>query len=307
MLESNSRTLLYYDALLTPHHEGTKHIPLEGILREVELKNHQEKFSVEVDKGQAAVRLSDIKLDLDKKQATLLVGYADSRGADPVFAHLEKGTLRSELKQDGEGVAISAHITFDLNRSLKTGNYPAIIEDVPGIGRTRLEPFLRRLMKNASSYLIKKKNGNEVNTWPTITFLTEQSSKLGDSLKKGGKLTGVEITKYAAIGGLDKLESVTVKNTTTSIKIEGKPTGDKAKKIINDIMNLAKSKEYYDMRVIWNQPKGGQKSVRLGTARQDAGDALFGTTKIIRTAEKMPQCSEEIIPELQELMLDALK
>jgi hypothetical protein len=280
-------------------------IPLDGILRSLEDSNKIDGYVKLIDNEQAALRLNDIKVSLQDNKAILLVTYADKRGADPVFANLQKGTLRAEPKLDGEGVAISAHIAFGLSCN-GAKLYPVVLEDVPGIGRTLLEPFLRSAFKNCSSYQFKNLNGNMQKTWPVPTLLIKQSEKLVKSLQSGGYLTEVEVTKFSVVAGFDKIENIAEKKTTTVIKIDGRPTGDKAREILNNIKVLAKQKGYLDMRVKWVNSSKERKQVALGTARADAGDVLYGRVERVNLSKKLPQCSATIDPEIHKKMFDFL-
>jgi hypothetical protein len=306
MLEATARNLLFFDTILKPHHENVDQpIPLDGILRSVEDANALSEYVKLVENEQAAIRLKDINVDLDQDKAILLVTYADKRGADPVFANLEKGTLRSEPKLDGEGVAISAHIAFSLKKS-ENGLYAAVLEDVPGIGRTLLDPFLRSAFKTSSTYQFKNPNGNMQKTWPVPTLVLKQSEKLVKSLESGGYITEVEVTKFSAVGGFDKIESISEKQTTTVMKIDGRPTGERALEILNSVKSLAKQKGYLDMRVRWINTGKERKQVKLGTARADAGDVLYGRIERVQLSNALPQCSSQINRELKKKIYSLL-
>ncbi len=307
MLESTVRNILFFDTILKPHHEKIEHIPLDGILRSVEIENGIEPFVKLIDNDQAAVRLNQVEIDQDKQIATLLISYADKRGADPVFADLQKGTLRAETKLEGEGVAISAHLIFSLKREFPSGLYAALLEDVPGVGRTLLDPFLRSVFKNASSYTFENENKKQQKTWPVPTLIIKQSEQLIKSLKSGGYLTEVEVTKYNSASGFDTIENLEEKKTTTTIKIEGRPTGEKAKDILNKLKIVANSKGYFDMRVKWINSNKERKTVSLGTARADAGDALYGRVERVTLDTAVPQCTSIINREIQAKMMSLLK
>lgn len=306
MLEADTRNLLFFDTILKAHHENvSEEIPLDGILRSVEDANAGEEYVKLIENEQAAVRLKDISVDLDLNKAILLINYADKRGADPVFADLQKGTLRSEPKLDGEGVAISAHLAFRLTKN-ENRLYPAILEDVPGIGRTLLDPFLRSAFRNASTYQFKNPNGNVQKTWPVPTLVLKQSEKLVKSLKSGGYVTEVEVTKFTSVAGFDKIESIEEKSTTTVIRIDGRPSGERAIEILNSIKSLAHQKGYMDMRVKWINSGKERKQVKLGTARADAGDVLYGRVERATFPEKMPQCSSKINQSVKTKMYELL-
>jgi hypothetical protein len=63
------------------------------------------------------------------------------------------------------------------------------------------------------------------------------------------------------------------------------------------------------MRVKFKRQEGKQRSILLGTAREDAGDAIFTRCEIIRMEEPLPQCLETIRDDVAEkitaLLLDA--
>lgn len=307
MLEARLRNILFLDSIITPYYKSKNLIDLGDILRLVEDANSVDGYVKLVDNEQAAIRIMDIDVNLTDNIATLLISYADKRGSDPVFANLQKGKLRTEPKMEGEGVAISAHLIFSLKRNVQTNMYPTLLEDVPGIGRTLLEPFLKSAMKSSSNYTTQNKNNKTVKNWPVINLAVKQGEKLGNSLKKGGFLREVEVTTYHLEGGFDQIPELVEKKTTKILKIENKPTGSVAGDILNKIKSLSKSKGYADMKVHWTTATKEKKQVNLGTARADAADAVFGRVEKIQLDKDLPQCCEKINKELQKKMIEKMQ
>ena len=74
----------------------------------------------------------------------LLFSIGDPRGADPAFEHSQTGVVRIEPKKKGEGKSVTAHGVVSL-KVHGNNNYRLILEDVRGLGRSRLRDLLGKI------------------------------------------------------------------------------------------------------------------------------------------------------------------
>ncbi|MCR5874754.1 hypothetical protein LRS10_11605 [Phenylobacterium sp. J426] len=240
----------------------------------------------------AAIRLRDIRFDAEHDALILLFNYSDKNISDPVFENLETGDLRTEPKLEGEGVAVSAHMVVDL-RPVQAGvsAYRAVLEDAPGIGRSKIEPFLTYLYRIASRIQFAAPDGRVKRCRPLFEMSGRQSETLRNDLQNG-RLSMIELVQHLPAGdGFDEDGGVRVEARTLKLSVE-QHAGEQAIDLLNRVRGRARELGYPNMKVRWTQ--GRQKSAEFGTAREDAGDVLVFRTTEIRSDVPLPQCESRI-------------
>ncbi|MNG39377.1 hypothetical protein D3C84_1274370 [compost metagenome] len=60
------------------------------------------------------------------------------------------------------------------------------------------------------------------------------------------------------------------------------------------------------MRVVFKKTEGKQRSVKVQTFREDAGEALFGKMEVITTEHELEQCAPAIDEVVMRRMLQLL-
>src|SRR5690606_7786952 len=117
-----------------------------------------------INKETAAIRVIDANYDTQKKVVVLLLQYADTNVTDPAFSDLKTGKLRVEPKLDGEGIAVSAHLVISTvpHDSLRK-KYKLLLEEVPGLGRSTVSPFIRSELKEIAKDLFEYKDPDDNN------------------------------------------------------------------------------------------------------------------------------------------------
>lgn len=259
-----------------------------------------------IDKEKACVRISDMRVSAKSSKACVLFHYADSRLSDPAFSDLKSGSLRSEPKMQGEGVAVSAHAAISL-KPIKDGGleFLMLLEDVPGIGKTKLVPFLNYFMKKLLSREVITEEGARINSYPIFCMDHFASQSLQEDLESG-ELKFVELIKNKTIKELDEDPYIDRIQQAVRIKAAPKTSGVAAIDFINRIKRLGKENSYYDMRVVFNKPEGKQRSVKVQTFREDAGEVLFGKMEVITTEHDLEQCAPAIDDLLMQKMITLL-
>lgn len=280
MLGQWERWAFVYELRLEPYPVGAPEIDLEAVLDGL-LSRQQAGQSVKlVAKETAAIRIQAMQVDKDARLAKLLINYADKDTSDPVFAHLETGSLRSEPKLDGEGVALSAHMLIHLDRCPKNGTYTTILEDVPGVGKSKVTPFLTSEFRAVADFPFKDSDGKVKKSRPVPNLVGHLSQKLKEDLNRG-HLGDIELVRYRTIHGeaqaneFDEEGYVSEESRTVRIKVEQKLSADAALDLLNRVRSRAVEKGYAVMRVKVKPDQGKERTVPVPTAREDAGDVAY--------------------------------
>ena len=303
MLDHKKRWIFYYKNFLRPRPDDAPYTSMRDILNKLQSRCDQGECVKLLENNTAAIRLKEIIIDDINQIAVLLFQYSDTKISDPAFVDLEKGTLRVEPKLEGEGVAISAHMVLSLKpEHIRGATYLTLLEDVPGIGKTKIEPFLTSEFKAVFDDRYPNYEGKYVKYRPTF----EMNGYLAESLKDGldkGYINGFELKKFSHVdGGLDEEGYVKVESHAVKLKTVRKFEGDEAIGVIDRMKERAKRLNYSELVVQYQRKEGKSKSIPVSTAREDAGDALFSKFEIISVLEPLPQCLSEIRKEVASKM-----
>jgi hypothetical protein len=295
MLELNSRLVIFYGMSLAPIPKGGPKPDIDECLMALRTKFKKGELFQMLDDGSASIRVADIKVDPAKRLAAILFQYADKKVADPVFSDLESGKLRQESKLNGEGVAISAHALISMTPTKAGGaEFQFLLEDVPGIGKTKIERFLKTFFKSLLTRTFKdKSSAKEVTTYPSVSLNPFASKTLREDLE-AGQLSFVELAREIPIKDLDELPETAKIVNTIRVKAKNKPQGDQAIGFINSIKNYGKIHRFDDVKVVFKKANEQQKTVNFKSLREDAGDICFGKIEEIEVSHKLSQCTSEI-------------
>ncbi|UNK65232.1 hypothetical protein MNO08_21315 [Pseudomonas simiae] len=302
MLELNQRWVHFYGVTLQSAPDDAPLFELENCLQILKQNFKDGSLHKLIHKGTACVRISHLHINKKYRRASFLFQYADSKISDPAFSDLVSGELRSEPKLQGEGIAVSAHAVIYLDPIKPNGlEYLMLLEDAPGIGKTKLTPFMNTLLKSYMTREYDSVDGGVLNCYPVIGFDHLASQSLLEDLERG-ELRFVELFKNQTIQELDEDPFLDKVTTTVKIKAVSNAHGQPAVDFINRAKDLGNEKGYPEMRVVFKRPEGKQRSVRMSTLREDAGDAVFGRMELVTTDYDLPQCAAEMDQEFLKKM-----
>lgn len=293
MLNSLNRWINYYDIIVTSSPHNAPDIPLGGSLEYLYSRQQAGKSVKLISNETAAIRIADMDIDKTNNIASLLLQYSDTNASDPVFADLESGKLRLEPKLKGEGVAVSAHMTISLTPTEPEGEcYLALLETVPGVTRTKITPFLNSEFKLACDWEFEDEKKQVRDCRPLVELRGYMAQSLKEGLEKG-RLLGIELVKHSRgktefdIPGFTNEEKrkVLIKPSTFL-------TGNVAIDTINKIKDMAKGLSYDDIRINFKSQR--QQTIECSTRQQDAADALYTKSTLIKVTDPLTQCSESL-------------
>lgn len=298
MLDMWERWIQFHELNLKSEPEEAPVINLKDIIPKLTERWKSGESVKLINNDTAAIRIQDLKTDKNNNVTVLLIQYTDKNVTDPVFSHLETGKLRTEPKLEGEGVAVSAHVVIShapLNGNVDS--YRLLLEEVPGLGRSRIAPFLKSEFKVACADMFEFKDegtGRLKKYLPSVEVLGDLSAKLADDLNTGSVLQGIELVQHKpGKTGFDEENYF----TEVSRHIKLRPvlkSGNDIFNVLEKVRDLARKDGYDDIKVRYKLQKEKQKTATLGTSKEDIADILIVRDEKIKSEEVLGQCLEKI-------------
>ena len=248
----------------------------------------------EGDFAQPWLRIKDAKILKHGKfeHLALLFSLGDPRGANPTFEHSETAKLRVVEKNEKEGTSVTAHAIL-CTTPYKTNRYRFIVEDIRGLGKTRLRDLLAQSFKLISEDLnleYTNSSGEQVATWIIPDIQGYMAETIESSLKRG-TLSGVYLVDTVAKEKLDEVSGATISRRELKVDIK-----DNSKKLITleKVKNWASEHDFDRMRLVWNDPQGAGKPERasVDTTQKDVKDNFFTKQSKIKVSVPIDQACE---------------
>lgn len=303
MLSNNERWVSFFDFALAPTHAAAPDIPVADTFT---------RLKTLVDSGRAvklyknstrAVRISEMKYVNGDNQAVLLVQLCDQNGSDPVFGELTTGILRVEPKLAGEGIAVSSHIVISADIVQHTADHhKTLVESVPGISKSILEPFLNAMLKEAFTGCEFKNPATKAMCLlrPKLEIFSHGSQTLMDALK-GAKLHNVRLVSTKKKGGLDKTAYTELAERAVRYKIIKQPPLKDKERLLDILRRKGQQSGYTKVSISYSKD-GKQASLDLDR-NEDCATKLFTKSERVILGNTINQCESQIHTELETKMI----
>lgn len=239
----------------------------------------------------------------------LLFSCTNKLGADPGFKNVVNGANRTEAKKKDEGLSSSAHLMISMKEvDGEHGRYwPALLEDVPNIGKTKIQAALTTILGLRGEFTFND-NGTEETASPRFKLHSQEGEDLIEDIGAGQLSYFVAIrerkpsVKFDDVPGLEPVEQ------TQKFKFskDFKPDGG-MKEFIKKVCGASKSAGYKKIRVQYRRQDGKSRSLTLGTHREDAEDFLIKKIEHIdMTNTPLPQMHTAVSSALMDEMVKKL-
>jgi hypothetical protein len=240
------------------------------------------------------VRLTAMEVRPKDEMAVLLFRRSDPNAADPIYENRKTLKLRASGRQPEEAPAVSAHLFIQLeNLSDVNPTYRAILEEVPGIGRTYVHNLIASVLRG-EKYSYKDKRGKDKEAHTVLDFHGVKSEKLVDALR-GSSVPFITLTRPGNITGLDAEGQVVPRDETMRLVIRAKP--DQQAKLVTRIKSWANKQDWTDVKVQIDLPENRTRIVSI--AREaDASDILFVRSEQVEVKKPLAACTDVINEEL---------
>lgn len=239
----------------------------------------------------------------------LLFSYSNVRGADPGFKNLKTRKNRVEKKQLDEAVAASAHLVISLKQKARKGDhyYPALLEDVGGIGKTKIQAALTAMVRGRRNFTFVDEDGrNRAATIHTELLGLDDETVKADA--SGGRMSYFVAIKENKNPPLFD-EGLGIRQTRQEVRL--KPAKDAVPTTLKDMLTklaaAAKRKGYDRVRVHYVRQDGKNRSLTFGTHREDAEDFLIKRVEKIKLKSTVGQTHDEPNEELVKAMVGHLR
>ena len=153
-------------------------------------------------KAHDTVRITKLELRPKDDMAIILVRRRDEEASIQVFENGGTGALRTPEIFAAEAPAVSCHLFVRLTPN--PGPHPihrAILEEIPGLGRTYIQYILSRILKD-KEYEYEDEKGKHKSTY-TIPSLNGLPSETLQNALAGGTINYVELVRPPLLDGLD--------------------------------------------------------------------------------------------------------
>ncbi|MBS0274482.1 MAG: hypothetical protein JSR55_08780 [Proteobacteria bacterium] len=242
-----------------------------------------------------AIKITTIEVRERENIAIVLFRRSDPDASAPVFENLKTRKLWAANKGPDDAEAISAHLFIHLDAAAKPHPaHRAIIEEVPGLGRSYVQALLHDLLAE-NKYAYTDARGEQKETYTIPKFEGVSSETLGKALAGGG-LEYIELVRAPDLKGLDTAGLVpNPERMRLTVKSDTKKGAlaqlDKVRAWIG------KEKNWQRMRVLVKTEDSRSKVVEI--AREaDAADVLFVRSELVMTKKPLAQCTDIINAEL---------
>lgn len=283
MLRSDERWVIHMEAAVSfVPHSAPNELPIEELAELLipvpgtAAATHQ----VDSKSTDEVVTLDQVALypDGDPECLVLLFSFTNKVAADPGFRNIATGDNRIESKRKNEGVSTSAHLVIGLKPQNSDGRtyWPALLEDVQGIGKTKIQATVTAILNNLYNFPYEVEGEDDGYASARFTLHGLESEDVEDDLNEG------KLSYFVAIK--DKKKAVTfdgvdgLKSGAETIKLKPEKeidTTEGVAKYLKKVADACKAKGYTRLRVHYKRTDGKNRSLTFGTQREDAEDFLI--------------------------------
>lgn len=306
MLSNNERWVSFFDFAFRPTHAAAPDIPIADTLKRLKMLVDAGNAVKLYNRRTRAVRISEMKYADGDTQAVLLLQLCDQNGSDPVFGELNTGNLRVEPKLAGEGIAVSSHIVISTAIvGFTADHHKTLVESVPGISKSIIEPFLNALLRDAFTGLEFKNPATKAmcQLKPKLEILSHGSQTLMDTLN-GAKLHNVKLVSTVKKGGMDKTAYTELSERAVRYKIIKQPPLKDKKRLLEILRRKGQQSGYSKVSISYSKD-GRQASLDLDR-NEDAATKLFTKSEKIILGNSINQCESSVHQELETKMIGLL-
>jgi hypothetical protein len=315
MLRSDERWVIHMEAAVrfVPH-DAPNELPMDDLtealvgipgtttaIHRVDAKN-----------GDEIVTLDEVALYPANAPVALvmLFSFTNKIAADPGFRNVETGDNRVESKRKNEGVSSSAHLVIKLKQKThnKRSYWPALLEDVQGIGKTKIQAALTFMLNEACEFPYEDEEEEDQLASARFTLHGQESEDLQKDLANGKLSYFVAIKDQQKPTKFDGVDGLKTGSETLRLKPDKNvDTADGIAKYIKKVSDACKAKGYTRLQVHYQRVDGKNRSLTFGTQREDAEDFLIKKVELITLEDvELSHVHTNIVNELVDEMIKKL-
>ncbi|WP_419830623.1 hypothetical protein [Methylobacterium sp.] len=243
------------------------------------------------------VTLTKVTYVEERKMVVLLFRRSDPDASPPVFEHVRTKKLRKSDKRGDEGMAVSAHV-FIRTSSISdaaTPTYHAIVEEMPGLGRTYMEKLLSEIV-SAHTYSYTDRHGEEKQTHTLLELLGLKAESLGNAMRES-TVQNITLVRPGSLAGLDTEGMAVPRDQRMKVLLRATP--EKTIDVLKKIIPWAKQNNWKDILVRVDMPEERSRVVSVARSA-DASDVLFVRSEQVTVVKDLDLCTDDCNPQLVE-------
>jgi hypothetical protein len=246
------------------------------------------------------VELMKIDVRQSSGVAILLFRRRDPDASSQIFEHQQTKALRSPERKKEEAPAISCHLFVRLKANTD-GSHNAILEEIPGLGRSYIEAIIKKALKERA-YSFKDSSGDEHETYTVAELAGVMSDTLGSALQES-VFAGIELKRPATFTGLDE-KDVVARYETLRLQVKTQP--DDRVGLVERLRKLATKNNWDELKVHFRMPDDRSRVVTVDRD-QAASEVMFIKAHQVDIENEMPLCTEVVNEELTKKAIEFWK
>jgi hypothetical protein len=180
-------------------------------------------------------------------------------------------------------------------KALKMGRHRVIVEDIRGLGKTRLRDILGSELKAISKKLgmVRTNNaGEDVETYIIPELQGHASEKIKESLKRS-TLTGIWLIDSTVKGEFDEVAGAKIARREIKFDVSDQSA-------IKRLTEWGKREKYDKMRLVWNDPEGAGRPERASVdiTQKDVADTFFIRQRKVKLSKPLPEAVQTLCEEM---------
>jgi len=205
------------------------------------------------------VRLASVVLREDEGVAALLFRRSDPDATPQMFEHQATKRLRKANKTADDAVAVSSHLFIKLDPLDDAGyRYEAVLEEVPGIGRTYVLAILLSVLR-ANAYEYTDRRGEQQETHTLAQMDGVKGDRIGDAAVDS-TIEYVELVRPADTTGLD-MEGMVAREERMRVRLT--PDVDDQVGMVRRVREWALARDWRDIKVRIRMPEDKSRLVSV--------------------------------------------
>lgn len=252
------------------------------------------------------LQLSDMKID-DNVAILLFLGI-DKQRAEAIYGNIVTLDLRSIAKAQDEGVAVSAHLVITLNGDANTGMHKAVLEEVEGLSRSKLIPYIRNVLNKYVQFSVTLEDDSEKETEVSLVTTVTLDKPIHEQLNEA-KLLSVQAVRKASSKMIDMKTSFYEKKKLIEFRPTHSATGEGARGIVSEIIRRVNKDEYPELRIRIEEDEGRERTVSANrSGKTDPLTSAFQLKTLVSGIQPaLPQASKKVVKRLYEKMAHVLE
>ena len=226
----------------------------------------------------------------------------DKDRAQTVYGDTETLNLRTARKGPKEGGAISAHLVLRLQSEPGlTGNY-AILEEVEGLSKSSIIPYLRWLLDKYVHFTTTNASGEEVNVKAMLNDETVLDRPISEQLHSS-QLLAVDVYRKARNSTIDQSVEYYEKTRLIEYRPLKKVRGLAAARLVKSMLGETNRQEYPEVRIRIEENGGNQRTVGVDRTKKDALMSAFQLRTFVAGIDPpLEEASKVVAPQLVSLI-----